>query len=398
MNSKRTFPLLLAIGRYLLGCMLFVVSLIWPRDNTLWVFGAKHGEGFADNSKYLYLYTATERSHIQAVWLSRNERVIEQLRSRGYEAYHADSIRGILANLRAGYAFVSHGVADVNKWCCGGATIVSLWHGVGLKTVGWDYGLKSDRLIPRLYRHLVWRLFTKPDWVVVTSEAMVEPFVSAFRLDPERVLVAGYPRNDVLTGALPGYRFETDDIYETCERLHEESTVFIYAPTYREETDQYIHDHLDLDELDRRLVALDAYLIVKLHPWEEMTIGDDEFSRIIPMSPQLDVYPLLKHTDALITDYSSIYFDYLLLDNPVIFYPFDLDEYRDSREFYLDYDRVTPGPVATDFEELLAAIEQVVETDTFSAERRTTRERFVQDPDSTRCEQICDHFEDRGAK
>ncbi|HET7325011.1 MAG TPA: CDP-glycerol glycerophosphotransferase family protein [Halococcus sp.] len=391
MNAKRAFSLSLTGIQYLLGCVLFVVSLVWPREDTLWVFGAQRGEGFGDNSKYLFLYTVAERPHIRAVWLSRNQQVIEELQARGYEAYHADSARGILTNLRAGVAFVSHGIGDVNKWCCGGATTVSLWHGVGLKTVGWDYGLKTHRPLLWLRRELVWRLFTHPDWVVVTSDAMVAPFSSAFRMDHDRILVTGYPRNDALTGTVES-NFETADIYDMCRRLYENSTVFIYTPTYREETDQYVRDHLDLAALDQRLADLDAYLILKLHPWEEMDIAT-EFSRIIVMAPQLDVYPLLKHTDVLITDYSSIYFDYLLLDRPVVFYPFDLEEYRAARGFYLDYEAVTPGPMATDFDGLMECIEQVLGNDTFADERRTVREQFLQQPENTRCGRICDRFD-----
>ena len=393
MTAKRVFSRLIAGTQYLLGCGLFLLSLVWPRDDTLWVFGAKGGAGFADNSKYLFVYTATERSHLRAVWLSRNDRVIEELQARGYEAYHADSVRGIALNLRAGVAFVSHGLADVNKWCCGGATTVSLWHGVGLKKVGWDYGFKTDRPSVWLRRYLVWRLFTQPDWVVVTSEAMVEPFASAFLKPPERMLVTGYPRNDALTGALSTTEFETDDIYERCERLYENSTVLVYTPTYREETDQYVRDHLDLAALDRRLAELDAYLVVKLHPWEAMDVGPDEFARIVPMSSELDVYPLLRYTDALITDYSSIYFDYLLLDRPIVFYPFDLAEYRAAREFYLDYERVTPGPVATDFDELVASIETLFEDDTFADDRQRVRNQFLQHGSESRSKAVCDRFD-----
>src|SRR5699024_3584139 len=261
------------------------------------------------------------------------------------------------------------------------------------QTIGWDYGLKTHRSLLWLRRQLVLRLFTHPDWVVVTSEAMVSPFASAFRMDRDRILVAGYPRNDTLTGALSGCDAETAEIYETCKRLHEHSTVLIYTPTYREETDQYVRDHLDFADLDRRLATLDAYLVVKLHPWEEIDIGTDEFSRIIVMSPQIDVYPLLKYTDALITDYSSLYFDYLLFDKPIVFYPFDLTEYRTARGFYLDYKDVTPGPIATDSDELLDCIEQVVKTDTFTDERQAVRERYLQQPSGTRCGRICDHFD-----
>lgn len=384
----------LANVRYAVLPVLYVLSFVCPKDDTLWVFGAYGGRSFVDNSKYLYRYTVEERPNIRAVWLSRNQRVIEELQSQGYEAYHTHSLTGILLNLRARYVFVSHGTRDVNMWCSGGATVVSLWHGVMLKQVKWDAQRNVETRLWRTIEWLKYTLFKKYDWFMVTSDAMIEPFASGHRMDRSRVLVTGYPRNDLLDGFCERDS-ETDsaEIYETAKQWHEDHTVLLYAPTYHDETNQRIQDHLDLSELDAFLTAADAYLIFKLHPREQLDTDLDTFERIRSMSPRLDLYPLLPYTDALITDYSSLYFDYLLLDRPVIFYPFDKEQYRSTRGFNLDYDAVTPGPVATEFDELLAAIESVIETDQFSTERSEIRNEFLQQPAHSRCKTICDRFD-----
>lgn len=384
--------------KYALLGGLYVLSFVWPKDEALWVFGAKEGEAFVDNSKYLFLHVAEERTNIRAVWLSRNENVVETLQSQGYEAYHADSLAGISVSLRASIMFVSHSRRDVNMWCSGGATVVGLWHGIMLKQVKWDAGRQLDRPIMGLIERGKYTLFKQFDWLTVTSEAMVEPFASGRKMDPSRVIVTGYPRNDLLDGRFPDGRIETrseaeTDIYETAETLHEESDVLLYAPTFHEETNQHVQDHLDLPKLDALLAEIDAYLIVKLHPRDQLDLRREEFSRIVSMSSALDVYPLLPSTDALITDYSSLYFDYLLLDRPVIFYPFDREQYRAARGFNLDYDEVTPGPVATEFDELLTSIEAVLEDDEFTTERNAVRDEFLQPPSTNRCKAVCDRFD-----
>ena len=76
---------------------------------------------------------------------------------------------------------------------------------------------------------------------------------------------------------------------------------------------------------------------------------------------------------------------------------FDLEQYRTARGFHLDYERVTPGPVATDFDELIASIERVVEGETFTTERRAVRDKYLHQPIGTRCELICDRFDSETA-
>lgn len=370
---------------------LFVLSFLTPRDEALWVFGSNGGAAFSDNSKYLFQYTAAEREHIRPVWLSRSEAVVEKLRDRGYEAYRTESLRGMWLNLRAGTAFVSHGMPDVNRWCSGGARTVVLWHGIALKRIGWD-DYKRQQLDEKLKGHLKEKLFDRYDWLVVPSEAMVEPFSSAFHASPDRILPLGYPRNDTLTGTLPDGLEPADDDYEEFRELHGEGTTILYAPTKHPETGRRVADHLRLAELDDWLAERDAHLLMKPHPAEPIDLGGG-FSRIVEVPEGLDVYPLLEHTDMLLTDYSSLYFDYLLLDRPIAFYPFDLEEYRSTRGFYLEYEDVTPGPVATDFDGLLDALDGVLAADEFASERTVVRERFLQPEAVRRCEAVCDRFD-----
>ncbi|WP_331234318.1 CDP-glycerol glycerophosphotransferase family protein [Natronorarus salvus] len=377
-----------------MATVLFALSLVSPRDDSLWVFGSNGGDAFRDNAKYLYLHAADEREHVRAVWLSRNEEVIERLRSSGYEAYHVDSLRGIRANLRAGYVFVTHGMPDVNRWCSGGATKVLLWHGVALKRIGWDAPKLRHRR-ERLKRVMKDTLFDRYDWITVPSEAMVGPFASAFRIGEDRVLTTGYPRNDVpagtWTGADPTREVELERRYRA---YHEEGPVVLYMPTIHRETGESIVDHLDLDAFDQWLAERDARLLFKPHPAEPIDLGGG-FSRIEEVPEGVDVYPLLEYADVVLTDYSSVYFDFLLLDRPVVFYPFDLLGYREERGFYPEYEAVTPGPVATTFAGLLDRLDDVLETDEYAADRTAVREEFLWTGPGSRCRSVGDRFDPR---
>ena len=376
------------------SAVLFLLSLVSPRDDSLWVFGSNGGDAFRDNAKYLYLHTADEREHVRAVWLSRNEEVVDRLRSAGYEAYHVDSLRGIWTNLRAGTVFVTHGMPDVNRWCSGGARTVLLWHGVALKRIGWDAPKLRHRR-ERLKRAVKDALFDRYDWITVPTEAMVGPFASAFRIGEDRVLATGYPRNDVPAGAWTGDDPTREgDLERRYRDYREEGPVILYMPTIHRETGERVVDHLDLADLDRWLVERDARLLFKPHPAEPIDLGEG-FSRIVEVPKAVDIYPLLAHTDLLLTDYSSVYFDYLHLDRPVVFYPFDFEEYRAERGFYPDYDAVTPGPVATGFDDLLGSLDEALRSNGYAAEREAVREEFVKTGRLSRCREVGDRFDPR---
>ena len=371
----------------------FVCSLVWPRDERLWVFGARGGEAFLDNSKHLYLHVLESCPNVRPVWLAKDDELVVELDSLGYEAYHAHSARGTYLNLRAELVFVSHGVADVNRWCCGGATVVCLWHGVALKQLGWDHSYGTGSLPWQLLQRCKRAITDRYSYFTVTSEAMVEPFVSAFGLDPKQVVVTGYPRNDALVDGEPVPGLAADKrVREMLAAVPSESDILLYLPTYHAATEEYVIDHLDLSMLDEFLRRIDAYLLVKLHPSERLDTDFTAFGRLVPLPGTADAYSILPETDALITDYSSVYFDYLLLDKPTVFYPFDLDDYRSERGFYLNYEMVTPGPIASDFEELCSSIEAVLTDDEYAAEREAVRDRFVQPPDVNRSATVCRRF------
>jgi CDP-glycerol glycerophosphotransferase (TagB/SpsB family) len=103
-----------------------------------------------------------------------------------------------------------------------------------------------------------------------------------------------------------------------------------------------------------------------------------------------DIYPLLKRVNILITDYSSVYFDFLLLDRPIIFAPFDLREFvsLDGQELFYDYDEVTPGPKATDWKGVLEFVERNLQCDDYKTQRKEICLRFNEFRDCKNSERV----------
>ena len=371
-----------------LGALLaYGVSYLAPSREGLWVFGADGGNRFVGNPKYAFLHAANERDDVRAIWLSKNEDVVEMLREAGYEAYDARSPRGLLHTLLAEYVFVSHGPADVTWWATGGADVVQLWHGVPIKTVG-DHLDREWSLVGRFFFRL-----TGSNWAyhVTTGEAVSPVVREAYKQTEESILPVGYPRNDVLREEVEDADLGVDDaVLQRVRDLGQDHPIAFYMPTWREWSDGIDHggvpldDAVDFESLDASFAARDAYLLVKLHPRERLGVDIDALDNVIELPADTDPYPLLEHVDVLVTDYSSIYVDFLVADKPIVFYPYDLPIYRNHPGFEFDYRDVTPGPTPTDFTDFQNALLDALDgEDGYASERAAVRDRFIDHPEGS---------------
>ncbi|NHN59347.1 MULTISPECIES: CDP-glycerol glycerophosphotransferase family protein [Halorussus] len=348
----------------------------FDRDSSLWVFGARGGSAFADNAKYLFLHVAADHPEIRPVWLSKDPDVVRTLQAAGFEAYRSCSPRGLLLTLRAGAVFLTQGHRDLAMPATAGAFTVLLWHGVPLKRISWDAGFRD---LPAAVRAGHADMAGEFDLLTVPGAGVADAFASGLRIDRHRMVLAGYPRNDALFGPIPGEGIGLDGgALARIRALATDQSLVFYLPTFREWTDESPADRLDFDALDAFLAERAATLVVKTHPRDTVALPDG-LRQVVQLPEGADVYPFLRHADALVTDYSSIYFDYLLLDRPVVFHAYDLDEYRARRGFYFDYESVAPGPVARTFDGLLAGLDRALDpTDDPDADRRAAvRERLL---------------------
>ncbi len=365
-----------------------VVSLfsgVLDRDETVWVFGARGGNEFCDNAKYLFLWVAANDPDIRPVWLTHSDAVVRQLQDNGYEAYRAFSLRGIVLSLRAGVVCVTQGLRDVNMGCVAGATLVQLWHGIPLKTIAWDAEWPTQPwLVQRCHREMADEI----DLVTTPSAAAIEPLSSGLGVDADRFVVTGYPRNDALVSSIEGAHIGAEKAArESIRSASRHSRIILYLPTYRETGESFV-DQLDFEMLNAQLVEDGAQLYIKAHPAEPVENTDCAQSNIHWLPAAVEPYAVLPDADVLVTDYSSVYFDFLQLDRPIVFFPYDLAAYTDTRGLYFEYESVTPGPTVTDCAELRTALSEAVaaadgETDPYAADRRRLRGRFCPIPVGT---------------
>ncbi len=327
------------------------LSCIMPRDKKLWVFGSTFGNRFADNPKYFYLYLSQHKAEmIKVVWITKNREILELLRKNDLDCCYLYSWKGIWNALRAKVYLFDNYSKDICYTLSGGAVKINLWHGVPLKKIQkdnvFDYFRNPRDLMERIYS--IPRRITdeKPNHYVLASSNYFKPiFASAFQT--KRVLIEGYPRNDILI---------SEDIQNVMTKQEarinrilmeqgRKNKIVTYMPTFRSSENKFF-DIINIDQLCEFLKREHIYLCVKLHPKSKLQRSFEKLAadNVLVVNSQADPYGILKHTDILITDYSSICFDFMLTKKPIIFFPYDYKEYlAESRELYFDYHEFTPG-------------------------------------------------------
>jgi CDP-glycerol glycerophosphotransferase (TagB/SpsB family) len=279
---------------------------------------------------------------------------------------------GVWYALRARFWFVSAYVSDVNVYCARGATVTNMWHGIPLKKIEFDI---DSGPLARLFHAPSfldrWALspavFRPADYLISPSEMFSRTILSrAFRVPVVRCVSAMPPRVRPLL--CDDDEFEEmlswcdDGARRACATLAGYAGYHVYMPTWRDTRPRFLADLLPhLRELSEMMMGRGEAFVVKPHP---NTPGDllEEFSRwpnIVVVSPGADAYPILRGATTLVTDYSSIYFDFLFTKRHIVFFPFDLEQYvAEDRGLYFAYDETTPGPRAQSVPELMQCIRE----------------------------------------
>jgi CDP-glycerol glycerophosphotransferase len=221
-----------------------------------------------------------------------------------------------------------------------GVTYLQTWHGTPLKKIGFDNANYARN--PAGLRRVA-RDYQQWDFLVSQNHYSTEIFRRAFRFDGE-ILETGYPRNDVLNSPqAPGIR--------RCVRrdlgISDNQTVVLYAPTYRDTHRQdgvMFPDALDLNNLRAHLGH--AFVFLRRLHYSVAPLADAATDGVVDVSSYADIRDLYLAADVLITDYSSVMFDFAVTAKPIILFMSDYAAYTNhSRQHYFDILEKPPGPV-----------------------------------------------------
>lgn len=333
--------------------------LIPSRDKHLWVFGGREGNQFDDNARYLFEYVNNNHKNIKAIWLTKDEKTVEYVRSLGYESYTFYSKEGIKNATRAGISVYSHALLDFGLFpLVGGSTIVCLWHGVGFKKIyNSKYSGMSLFMKKALDRFFSW---TRRDITTVTSKYTFDQFQYLFNLKPSTIIITGQPRNDVLFRDMR----KSDVIRDT--NIPENKRLILYMPTYRSVTmgadhmENIVRSLYDSKELIAVLDETNSVFVAKLHPLTpHIDIKNRDNFVILDYGAVKNNQELLTVSDMMVTDYSSCFVDFALLNRPIGFFTPDEKQFIEQSEGMDDvFFRISNMNKATSPEQLAQLIRE----------------------------------------
>ncbi|MHA1169118.1 MAG: CDP-glycerol glycerophosphotransferase family protein [Candidatus Hodarchaeales archaeon] len=347
---------------------MIVLDYIIPKDSRLLVFGSLGGKYIGGNSEALFDYISNHSDNVfRCFFFSKNP--VKDARYKSVAGLKI-SLRTLWIFLRAKTILVTHGLSDFS-WLRPSSrkNYIKLWHGrPGLKGDGYSFKSITEKQLKITKSEA-----KRTTFFLVCSE--LEAFMRSYshNLHPNQILHLGYPRNDKL------FRQEQEEeskIRSNLENTPDYSAVLLYAPTWRGHEDTKFFPFSDFDEAEFKewLEENKILLLLRAHPNDNIHVNESKWIRNFSFEKCAEIETVFPEIDILITDYSSITADFLLLEKPILYITYDKDWFdREVGSCYGNFDFWTPGPKVTTFDQLRSEIKLGLEKQDEYVEQR----RFV---------------------
>jgi len=334
----------------------FVILGKLPKKKKLMVFESFHAKQFSDSPRSIYEYMKENHPDYRLLWS------VDKSAIHLFESFNVPYIQRFTFEWFWTFPRAEYWVNNVRlpRWMPkpSGTVYLQTWHGTPLKKLGLDIeeihmpNTKTDS-----YKKNFALESEKWDYLVSPNPYSTEIFKRAFHYNGE-VIESGYPRNDLLTN-------HSDTLISSLKKdlgIAEDKKVMLYAPTWRDnefyQKGKYKFEfQFDLENWIKEF-GDEWVLLSRMH---YLVAENFDFSAYEGVVYDVSLYPDIRDlylaSDLLITDYSSVFFDYAILNRPIIFFMYDLENYRDQlRGFYIDIEKDAPGPIVQTEKELFQAI------------------------------------------
>lgn len=331
-----------------------------PANKKLVIFESFLGKQYSDSPRAIYEYMKKHHPEYDMYW-SVDRRSIKQLEHNDIKYVSRLSVRWLLLMAKAKYWVTN---SRLPLWIPKPKRTIYLqtWHGTPLKRLAADMEeVHMPGTNSKMYKENFLKEASKWDYLVSPNAYSTEIFKRAFGFK-EKMIESGYPRNDFLINN--NNRTRVNDIKKAC-KLPVDKKIILYAPTWRDNQFHAIGKYKFDLQMDLKMLKAalgDNYVIgLRMHYLvaENLDLeGYEDF--VFDFSYHEDIRELYLIADILITDYSSVFFDYANLKRPMIFYVYDIEDYRDNlRGFYFDFEKKAPGPLVKRTDEIIEEVKKL---------------------------------------
>lgn len=352
-------------------------------------FESFYGRQYSDNPKALYQYMKKNYPQFQCYWLVDKKEENLFVENQLPHIVH-NSWKELWIQTKAKYWVVNMRLPQW-KYPGKGTTLIQTWHGTPLKTLGLDIKqVTMPGVTTAEYQQQFLTDVSKWDYLLAPNEYSSQIFQKAFRLPQQKIINSGYPRNDRLFTA------SDEEIAAIKKELHikPDQKVVLYAPTWRDTNNKgqgsyYFGLQLDLQAMEKAF-GDEVVFLIRAHYLISEQLDVSAYPQVRDVSHYPDISDLYLASDVLVTDYSSVFFDYANLHRPMIFYAYDEQEYAgDMRGFYFDYQTV-PGPIVHTTEEVVAEIQKALAQPQLQAKYAPFIQQYCQWEDGHAAQRVCD--------
>lgn len=332
-----------------------VFSKMKMLDDTV-IFESFFGKSYSDSPKYIFEYlNENYPGKYKYIWVNAGKKLnlpyaAKQMKRFSFKYfYYMARAKYIVFNGRQPQYFIKRK----------GNVFLETWHGTPLKKLVFD--MEDVTTASPLYKEQFYIQTRSWDYLVAPNQFSEDIFRHAFMYDG-KMLETGYPRNDIL------YCEDKDKLIAKIKdelKIPQEKKVILYAPTWRDD-EFYGHAQykfslkLELDKMQKELG--DEYVVIlRTHYFIADFLDLSEYEGFAyNLSKYDDIARLYLISDILITDYSSVFFDYANLRRPMLFFTYDLEKYRSVlRGFYMNVEEELPGPMLFDTDEIIEAVRNI---------------------------------------
>ncbi|MCY9370438.1 CDP-glycerol glycerophosphotransferase family protein [Bacillus haynesii] len=353
------------------------------------IFESFAGKQYSCNPRAIYEYMKEHHPEYNLIW-SVNPSYTEIFEEKNVPYINRFTLKWLFAMARAEYWVVN---SRLPLWIPKPkhTTYVQTWHGTPLKRLAVDMeevhmpGTNTEK-----YKQNFTKEASKWDYLISPNRYSTEIFARAFQFN-KTMIESGYPRNDFL---YTDNRPETMKAIKRKMNIPEDKKVILYAPTWRDNEfyakGKYKFQlQMDLDKMQKKF-GKDSVILLRMHYLVAESFDFEQYAGFIyDASLYPDIRELYLISDILITDYSSVFFDYANLRRPIIFYTYDIENYRDTlRGFYFDLEREAPGTLVYNESELMEEIERVLRNPQLHKNYESFYEKFCSFEDGKASERV----------
>ena len=372
---------------YIYKYLIFKIRTIGVKtENKTIIFSTFNGKSYSCSPKAIYKYMLKDEKYkdYNFIWAFKDiEKYKELKENKNTTIVKIGSKEYAKALARAKYWVFNYKIADY-LYPKKDQVFLQCWHGTPLKRLGCDLIHFDNKLNTMKEMRKRYKIESqKFSHFISPSKFATEKFISAWNLKEmgkeDIIIEKGYPRNDFL------YNYTKQDVEKIKEQLgieKENKKIILYAPTYRgnQHTSGVGYTYkteVDFDKLKEQLS--DEYIILfRAHYFVANSFDFEKYEGFVKnVSNWDDINELYVVSDILITDYSSVFFDYANLKRPMIFHMYDLEHYRDeSNGFYLDVEQELPGKITRTDDELIEEIKKVINEFTYDEKYKKFNEKY----------------------